>query len=171
MGSETLTQRKGKAVAPAVSPQNEKQSKQSKKEQKIITTQSKGFISPVAVAILVLTFVVVMNYVFVDNVPSITGPAAYKKPFRTFSDFYPFYRTEHTNYINRVLHFIGTSVIIIMFAVFPSMIPSIASAGCVGYVCCGLFQGLEKGFLEFGLMLLTGILVHRISTGKVKHSS
>jgi hypothetical protein len=30
--------------------------------------------------------------------------------FRTFSDFYPFYLSEHSNRISRRLHFAGTSV-------------------------------------------------------------
>ena len=30
--------------------------------------------------------------------------------FRTFSDFYPFYLSEHSNRVSRRLHFAGTSV-------------------------------------------------------------
>lgn len=30
--------------------------------------------------------------------------------FRTFSDFYPFYLSEHSNRTSRLLHFIGTSI-------------------------------------------------------------
>ena len=30
--------------------------------------------------------------------------------FRSFSEFYPFYLTEHSNRVSRRLHFIGTSV-------------------------------------------------------------
>jgi hypothetical protein len=33
-----------------------------------------------------------------------------KKPFRTFSDFYPFYLGEHSNQTCRRLHFAGTSI-------------------------------------------------------------
>jgi len=30
--------------------------------------------------------------------------------FRTFSEFYPFYLSEHSNRVSRRLHFVGTSV-------------------------------------------------------------
>ena len=32
------------------------------------------------------------------------------EPFRTFSDFYPFYLSEHANRVSRRLHFFGTSI-------------------------------------------------------------
>jgi hypothetical protein len=34
--------------------------------------------------------------------------------YKTFEEFYPFYLKEHTNGINRLLHFVGTSLVIIM---------------------------------------------------------
>jgi hypothetical protein len=37
------------------------------------------------------------------------------KDFKSFSEFYPFYLTEHVNKKNRVLHFIGTSILILIF--------------------------------------------------------
>ncbi len=35
-----------------------------------------------------------------------------EKKYTSFSEFYPFYLTEHARPINRVLHFIGTSLVI-----------------------------------------------------------
>jgi hypothetical protein len=37
------------------------------------------------------------------------------KEFKNFSEFYPFYLTEHVNKSNRILHFIGTSILILIF--------------------------------------------------------
>jgi hypothetical protein len=37
---------------------------------------------------------------------------ATEKLYRTFWEFYPYYLTEHARPINRVLHFIGTSLVI-----------------------------------------------------------
>ena len=34
--------------------------------------------------------------------------------FRTFADFYPFYLSEHTNRVSRCLHFIGTSISVVL---------------------------------------------------------
>ena len=36
-----------------------------------------------------------------------------EKTYTTFWDFYPYYLTEHARPINRVMHFIGTSLVII----------------------------------------------------------
>ena len=38
------------------------------------------------------------------------------RPYRTFSEFYPFYLTEHKNSTSRKLHFIGTSIAIVLLA-------------------------------------------------------
>ncbi len=36
-----------------------------------------------------------------------------EKKFKSLSEFYPFYLSEHQNYTSRVLHFIGTALIIL----------------------------------------------------------
>jgi len=36
------------------------------------------------------------------------------KSFRTFSDFYPFYISEHANRTSRRLHFTGTSIAVVL---------------------------------------------------------
>jgi hypothetical protein len=38
-----------------------------------------------------------------------------EKKYKTFWSFYPYYLTEHADSKNRVLHFIGTSLLIIAF--------------------------------------------------------
>ena len=39
------------------------------------------------------------------------------KRFETFSDFYPFYLSEHANRSSRPLHFVGTSVALTLLVV------------------------------------------------------
>lgn len=39
----------------------------------------------------------------------------YKKP-ESFKDFYPFYLSEHLDKTNRILHFIGTSLLLCVLA-------------------------------------------------------
>ena len=34
--------------------------------------------------------------------------------FRTFAEFYPFYLSEHANRVSRRLHFVGTSIAIVL---------------------------------------------------------
>jgi hypothetical protein len=37
------------------------------------------------------------------------------KKYKSFSSFYPYYLTEHSDKTNRVLHFTGTAILIIIF--------------------------------------------------------
>src|SRR5471030_2215663 len=37
--------------------------------------------------------------------------------YQTFSEFYPFYLNEHTNAVCRRLHFVGSSLIVLLIAV------------------------------------------------------
>lgn len=41
-----------------------------------------------------------------------------EKRYTSFKDFYPYYLTEHSNSVNRLMHFIGTSLLIavVLFA-------------------------------------------------------
>ena len=41
---------------------------------------------------------------------------ALEKQYKTFRDFYPYYLSEHTNFICRTLHFIGTSLVLAALA-------------------------------------------------------
>jgi len=45
------------------------------------------------------------------------------KRYRTFSEFYPFYLSEHVNRTSRRLHFIGTTtaLILVVFAFITQM--------------------------------------------------
>lgn len=36
------------------------------------------------------------------------------KTYRTFTEFYPFYLGEHANRISRRLHFVGTSMVVVL---------------------------------------------------------
>lgn len=51
-----------------------------------------------------------------------------------YTEFFPFYLSQHKNYINRILHFIGTNIAIIMltigvFNLSPSIILKAIIAG------------------------------------------
>jgi hypothetical protein len=57
------------------------------------------------------------------------------KNFQSFEEFYPFYLGEHANLTNRKLHFIGTSIVIILLllAIFTSTLSYIYYCPLVGY--------------------------------------
>lgn len=40
-----------------------------------------------------------------------------KEQYKTFTEFYPFYLSEHSNRVSRRLHFIGTSIALVVLAI------------------------------------------------------
>tara|TARA_R110002072_G_scaffold534_7_gene4118 strand:- start:25637 stop:25939 length:303 start_codon:yes stop_codon:yes gene_type:complete len=39
-----------------------------------------------------------------------------EKEYKTFKDFYPYYLAEHSNKVCRILHYIGSSLVLILLA-------------------------------------------------------
>jgi hypothetical protein len=130
-------------------------------------SSSSAWLSPMSVAALVLLLSVALQLVGPSSVPSLTGPPHARKPFRSFSAFYPFYTSEHSDRVNRQLHFVGTSLVLLLFACFPRSLPSVLLATVVGMVACPLLAGLSHGFVEFGLVLLVFLVAHKLSTGRL----
>jgi hypothetical protein len=128
---------------------------------------SSAWLSPMSVAALVLLLSVALQLVGPSSVPSLTGPPHARKPFRSFSAFYPFYASEHSERVNRQLHFVGTSLVLLLFACFPRSLPSVLLAAVVGMVACPLLAGLSHGFVEFGLVMLVFLVAHKLSTGRL----
>jgi hypothetical protein len=65
-----------------------------------------------------------------------------KPPFASFEAFYPFYLGEHANVVNRRLHFIGTSLVIVLaisaFFLGPQLLWALPVAG-YGFAWVGHF--------------------------------
>jgi hypothetical protein len=105
------------------------------------------------------------------TLPSLTGPPAALKPFRTFEEFYPFYLSEHLDPINRSLHFVfgivlclssqcsGTSIIVAIMLLNLPLVLSVVAAGSVGCVLSAVLQGQSNGFLEAAILMLTYLLL------------
>jgi hypothetical protein len=58
--------------------------------------------------------------------------------------------------------------VILLFLLNPRSLPSIFFSAALGYICCPLFIGLSHGFVEFGITVSAFILIHKLSTGKVR---
>lgn len=58
-----------------------------------------------------------------------------QQEFRTFGEFYPFYLGEHANRTSRLLHFIGTTLVLMTFfrAVWSQDLRWLLLAPVVGY--------------------------------------
>jgi len=125
---------------------------------------SKTLLSPFSLAFLVLLLGIAIQ---LTAIPSLTGPPAPNKPYSTFQAFYPFYQSEHSNEVNRKLHFAGTTVVIALFLMNPRSVPSLLMGVVVGLVLCPMLRGVPTGFIELALVMMTFIGTHKISTGKI----
>ncbi len=56
-------------------------------------------------------------------------PAASSKPYDNFDDFFPFYLEEHSELTNRRLHFIGTTISLLLAASQPMTLLAMAYSG------------------------------------------
>jgi len=58
-----------------------------------------------------------------------------KNKYKTFSDFYPFYLSQHSNMICRRLHFIGSSLVLItlFYTVFTTSWLLLLALPIIGY--------------------------------------
>lgn len=95
------------------------------------------------------------------------GARAASKPFRTFTDFYAHYLDEHSNETNRVLHFVGTSLVLLFTALNPVLIPCAAIGGIAGYYGSTLFATLNFGLID-GLLMLALFLLFAALNDKFK---
>ena len=55
------------------------------------------------------------------------------KNYNTFWEFYPFYLSQHQNSICRVLHFIGTSIIILLLIFYVNTPADLIFIPLIGY--------------------------------------
>jgi len=58
-----------------------------------------------------------------------------KKKYRTFSEFYPFYLSEHRNRTCRRLHFLGSALVLatVIFAIVAQMWWALVALPFIGY--------------------------------------
>jgi len=85
-------------------------------------------------------------------------PRSPTKPYSNWTDFYPFYLSEHSDPICKQLHFIGTIMSTLLILRKPKCALSLLTALSIGYILCELLSGLKNGFIEFGIMGLIFLL-------------
>ena len=94
-------------------------------------------------------------------------PVSPSKPYTGFNEFYDFYLREHSNIVCRRLHFAGTSLVIVLaLKDVMAMLPAIVLAQAVGIHMCAALRFMDRGFLEFGVVLLVLLFVGRALGGR-----
>jgi len=99
------------------------------------------------------------------RLPKAITPRAATKPYYNWSDFYPFYLTEHSDPICKVLHLVGTSISTLFMLRKPKSILAIVTALSIGYMLCEILSGYSTGLIEFGVMGLIFVLGNWSLTG------
>ena len=113
--------------------------------------------------IVVLTAFVWLS-VSLYEFPSVTGPPNERKmKFPTFETFFPFYLTEHSDRICRILHVVGTfiTLAVTIRRDFRLLVSLFASIG-VGLIVRQLTIGMVHGAVEAASMALFFLIVNRV---------
>ncbi|MCZ6469303.1 MAG: DUF962 domain-containing protein [Candidatus Dadabacteria bacterium] len=99
-----------------------------------------------------------------------------EKKFKSFSEFYPYYLSEHGNTVNRRLHFFGSllTIIVVLFVIFTQTWIALILVPILGYG----FAWIGHYFVEknkpttftYPLYSLMGdwVMFKDILTGKIK---
>lgn len=86
---------------------------------------------------------------------------AKSKPYKDFGAFYPFYLTQHQDQTCRRLHFVGTSIVILILAMDLSIALSMVAAGLWGLAAFSLTRSLENGIVEALVTVAVFLLTYR----------
>jgi hypothetical protein len=114
--------------------------------------------------VAMVLFVNIVSFVLISFFKS--KSRASTKPFGTFEEFYPFYVSQHADQTCRRLHFIGTSIILVITLLVENHIfSSMLMAAIMGYGVFAATGELEHGFAEMGAMLLTFMVFMRKLSG------
>lgn len=89
---------------------------------------------------------------------------ASNKPYTTFEDFFPFYLTEHSNLVCRRLHFVGSTLVLLIGLAHPTLFMNGAAVASLGLGLMPFFTHMPHGFIEGGIVLLLFVLLGKHTT-------
>ena len=75
--------------------------------------------------------------------------ASSKKPYASFTSFYPFYLTQHTQRTTKLLHAVGTSFVLTAIYLRPHLGLALLAAATAGSVSFPFFRHMDSGLFEF----------------------
>lgn len=137
---------------------------------KTVQSSSNPLSNPLIVSGIIALLSAAIQYIPYSGMPSITGVAASTKPYRTWTSFYPHYKTEHTNSTNRLLHLVGTIITSTILVRSPYTILAGVLAGSIGYILTSLLAGLQNGALEGIIVFMIFAYTTRQLTGSYSTS-
>jgi len=72
-----------------------------------------------------------------------------KKPFGTFTSFYPFYLSQHAKLGTKLLHAIGTSFVVVTAVREPKLVVALFAAAFSGRAIFPFLRSFDTGIAEF----------------------
>lgn len=97
--------------------------------------------------------------------PKLEGRVASTKLHRDFDSFYPFFLSQHTDNVCRVLHATGTSLVISVSLLHSKFVGTLLTFVCsffVGTIVFASTLALPHGFLEFAAVLGTALMLSKV---------
>lgn len=104
-----------------------------------------------------------------EHAPAFGRGCASNKPYRDFNAFYPFYLSQHADEMCRRLHFVGTSLVLLLSTLDIGVVAAFLCASAVGVVACALTCTLPHGIVEALCMVTTFALVYPYLSVSSKH--
>merc|ERR1711991_517880 len=146
----------------------EKASRSGKKKTKAPVAKGSSFAIRTLVIIAIAAGLTGYMVTRTTALPSVTGvDHPNKLKFPDFRSFFPFYLTEHADGVNRLLHVVGTTITLTLVLLSDvRYLLSMLSSLVVGLLVRELTIGLPHGFVEFGAMVGTFLLLNRVVLGK-----
>jgi len=113
----------------------------------------------VAVAITVCAAVVALAFQNVGHLHGLFGMPHANKRFATWRAFFPFYMSEHSDPVCRVLHVVGTSLSSLFFITRPTLLISFVTALAVAFMASELLIATPNGAIEGAIMVTVYVMM------------
>ena len=91
-----------------------------------------------------------------------------KVKYPTFTEFYPFYLTQHSNDMCQKLHFLGTTITMILFVTDFTFFMATTPALMVGMSLRLVTKSMSHGFVEFIPMLIMSMILQKALSNSYK---
>ena len=86
------------------------------------------------------------------DLKSMTGPVSKSKPYATVGEFWPYYASEHSDPMCQLMHFTGTSIVILIWLFEPRAMMSAMIACIAAYIMFPALRGLDNGLVEGAIL-------------------
>jgi hypothetical protein len=125
-----------------------------KSAKKLPLRSTAGVLDATLLAMIAVVLVVYTMAFKLDGYIDVSQHAE-SKPYGDFDSFYPFYLTQHMDWSCRLLHVMGTTLVIILGFIDPRIIFSTGMSLLVGSAVCHVTRSFSNGITEMLIMTIT----------------